>query len=87
MRINWWQFLCLQLVWEGLGLEGGAAVGNWNGEKDKNKVLLGLGGGHYAPRHIDIVLIDFLVAMWHGIQLYSLFPSVCGLMHNLLTVN
>ncbi|XP_008382484.4 D-aminoacyl-tRNA deacylase-like [Malus domestica] len=44
------------LVWEGLGLGGGAAVGNWNGEKDKNKILLGLGGGHYAPRHMDIVL-------------------------------
>ncbi|CAN6581637.1 unnamed protein product [Malus baccata var. baccata] len=44
------------LVWEGLGLGGGAAVGNWNGEKGKNKVLLGLGGGHYAPRHMDIVL-------------------------------
>ncbi|TQE13127.1 hypothetical protein C1H46_001211 [Malus baccata] len=45
------------LVWEGLGLGGGAVVGNWNGEEDKNKVLLGLGGGHYAPRHMDIVLL------------------------------
>ncbi|KAL4639842.1 hypothetical protein ACB092_03G247900 [Castanea dentata] len=44
------------LIWEGLGLGGGAAVGNWSGEKDKNKVLLGIGGGHYAPRHMDIVL-------------------------------
>lgn len=24
-------------------------------ESDKKKVLLGLGGGHYAPRHMDIV--------------------------------
>ncbi|TQD72595.1 hypothetical protein C1H46_041874 [Malus baccata] len=47
----------------GLGLGGGAAVGNWNGEKDKNKVLLGLGGGHYAPRHMDIVLKD---GVWVG---------------------
>ncbi|TQD72829.1 hypothetical protein C1H46_041628 [Malus baccata] len=46
-----------KLVWEGLGLGGGAVVGNWNGEEDKNKVLLGLGGGHYAPRHMDIVLL------------------------------
>ncbi|XP_048432250.1 D-aminoacyl-tRNA deacylase-like [Pyrus x bretschneideri] len=44
------------LVWEGLGLGEGAAVGNWNREKDKNKVLFRLGGGHYAPRHMDIVL-------------------------------
>ncbi|XP_070671848.1 D-aminoacyl-tRNA deacylase-like [Malus domestica] len=51
------------LVWEGLGLGGGAAVGNWNGEKDKNKILLGLGGGHYAPRHMDIVLKD---GVWVG---------------------
>ncbi|CAN6549326.1 unnamed protein product [Malus baccata var. baccata] len=53
----------VSLVWEGLGLGGGAAVGNWNGEKDKNKVLLGLGGGHYAPRHMDIVLKD---GVWVG---------------------
>ncbi|RXH70050.1 hypothetical protein DVH24_007306 [Malus domestica] len=53
----------VQLVWEGLGLGGGAAVGNWNGEKDKNKILLGLGGGHYAPRHMDIVLKD---GVWVG---------------------
>ncbi|CAN6675759.1 unnamed protein product [Malus baccata var. baccata] len=32
-------------------------------EKDKNKVLLGLGGGHYAPRHMDIVLKD---GVWVG---------------------
>ncbi|CAB4295424.1 unnamed protein product [Prunus armeniaca] len=51
------------LVWEGLGLGGGAAVGNWNGEKDKNRVLLGIGGGHYAPRHMDIVLKD---GVWVG---------------------
>lgn len=51
------------LVWEGLGLGGGAAVGNWSGENDKNKVLLGIGGGHYAPRHMDIVLKD---GVWVG---------------------
>ncbi|KAJ4710696.1 D-aminoacyl-tRNA deacylase [Melia azedarach] len=44
------------LIWEGLGLGGGDAIGNWNRENDKNKVLLGIGGGHYAPRHMDIVL-------------------------------
>lgn len=29
--MNW----CLQLIWEGLGLGGGAAVGNWSGYGDK----------------------------------------------------
>ncbi|KAG7979072.1 hypothetical protein I3843_05G111500 [Carya illinoinensis] len=51
------------LVWEGLGLGGGAAVGNWSRENDKKKVLLGIGGGHYAPRHMDIVLKD---GIWVG---------------------
>uniref|UniRef100_A0A5B7BLJ1 Putative D-aminoacyl-tRNA deacylase-like isoform X2 n=1 Tax=Davidia involucrata TaxID=16924 RepID=A0A5B7BLJ1_DAVIN len=51
------------LVWEGLGLGGGAAVGNWSSENDKKKVLLGIGGGHYVPRHMDIVLKD---GVWVG---------------------
>ncbi|OMO72156.1 D-aminoacyl-tRNA deacylase [Corchorus olitorius] len=51
------------LVWEGLGLGGGDAVGNWGRENDKNKVLLGIGGGHYAPRHMDIVVKD---GVWVG---------------------
>lgn len=25
-------------------------------ESGKKKVLLGIGGGHYAPRHMDVVL-------------------------------
>ncbi|CAI0390470.1 unnamed protein product [Linum tenue] len=46
-----------QLVFEGLGLGSGAAVGTWNIDHNKNKrVLLGVGGGHYAPRHMDIVM-------------------------------
>ncbi|KAJ7953952.1 D-aminoacyl-tRNA deacylase [Quillaja saponaria] len=51
------------LVWEGLGLGGGVDVGNWSRENDKKKVLLGVGGGHYAPRHMDIVLKD---GVWVG---------------------
>ncbi|CAN7124908.1 unnamed protein product [Brassica rapa subsp. narinosa] len=43
------------LIWEGLGLGGGEAVGSWNSETGKRKVLLGIGGGHYAPRHVDVV--------------------------------
>ncbi|CAN6848645.1 unnamed protein product [Brassica oleracea] len=43
------------LIWEGLGLGGCEAVGNWNSETGKRTVLLGIGGGHYAPRHVDVV--------------------------------
>ncbi|KAJ9187349.1 hypothetical protein P3X46_002813 [Hevea brasiliensis] len=59
------------LVWEGLGLGGGASVGNWSSANDKRKVLLGIGGGHYAPRHMDIVLKD---GVWvaHLLSGYSL---------------
>ncbi|OVA16885.1 D-aminoacyl-tRNA deacylase [Macleaya cordata] len=52
-----------QLVWEGLGLAGGGDIGNWNRNNDKKKVLLGIGGGHYVPRHMDIVLKD---SVWVG---------------------
>ncbi|XP_004509954.1 D-aminoacyl-tRNA deacylase [Cicer arietinum] len=54
-----------QLVWEGLGLGlgGGTDVGNWSRENDKKKVLLGIGGGHYVPRHMDVVLKD---GVWVG---------------------
>ncbi|XP_057961422.1 D-aminoacyl-tRNA deacylase [Malania oleifera] len=51
------------LLWEGLGLGGGAPVGNWTRENDKNKVLLGIGGGHYVPRHMDIARKD---GVWVG---------------------
>lgn len=43
-----------QLVWQGLGLGGGTPVGEWNRDNGK-KVLLGIGGGHYVPRHMDII--------------------------------
>ncbi|CAK9147910.1 unnamed protein product [Ilex paraguariensis] len=48
----------LLLVWEGLGLGGGVDVGNWSRNNGRNKILLGIGGGHYVPRHMDIVLKD-----------------------------
>ncbi|XP_022132337.1 D-aminoacyl-tRNA deacylase isoform X2 [Momordica charantia] len=60
------------LVWEGLAIGGGNDVGNWKREHNKNnKVLLGIGGGHYAPRHMDIVLKD---GVWvsHLLSGYSL---------------
>ncbi|KAK1311046.1 D-aminoacyl-tRNA deacylase [Acorus calamus] len=51
------------LLWEGLGLGGGSGIGNWNGNSEKNKVLLGLGGGHYVPRQMDVVRKD---GVWVG---------------------
>ncbi|XP_028122648.1 D-aminoacyl-tRNA deacylase-like isoform X1 [Camellia sinensis] len=51
------------LIWEGLGIGGGTPVGNWSSNNDKNKVLLGIGGGHYVPRHMDIVQKD---GVWVG---------------------
>ncbi|CAM8914353.1 unnamed protein product [Rhodiola kirilowii] len=51
------------LVWEGLGLGEEAAVGEWSRGTGKNKVLLGIGGGHYAPRHMDVVLKE---GIWVG---------------------
>ncbi|KAD4385383.1 hypothetical protein E3N88_25551 [Mikania micrantha] len=44
------------LVWKGLGLDGGIPIGDWHRNNGKNKILLGVGGGHYVPRHMDIVL-------------------------------
>lgn len=35
-----------------LGLDGGNPSGEWSGE---GSVMLGLGGGHYAPRHKSII--------------------------------
>ncbi|KAK4484032.1 hypothetical protein RD792_011246 [Penstemon davidsonii] len=51
------------LVWEGLGLGKSAAVGTWNSKSERNKVLLGIGGGHYVPRHMDVILKD---GVWVG---------------------
>jgi len=43
----------------GLGLEGGIGIGEWNSlseeEKTEQKVMIGVGGGHYAPRHTDVL--------------------------------
>lgn len=59
------------LVWNGLGLGGGAAVGEWTREPEKNKVLLGVGGGHYVPRHMDIIMKEN-VWVGHLLSGYSL---------------
>jgi len=49
------------VLWKGLGLEDGNAVGTW--QRNCEKVLLGIGGGHYVPRHMDIVIKD---GVWVG---------------------
>lgn len=51
------------LVWEGLGLGERVAVGDWRRYKGSKNILLGIGGGHYVPRHMDIVLND---GVWVG---------------------
>ncbi|KAL9149109.1 hypothetical protein ABFS82_12G089200 [Erythranthe guttata] len=51
------------LVWEGLGLGESPAVGIWNSMTERKKVLFGIGGGHYVPRHMDVVLKD---GIWVG---------------------
>ncbi|XP_031371534.1 D-aminoacyl-tRNA deacylase-like isoform X1 [Punica granatum] len=52
-----------RLVWEGLGLGGGVAIGDWKRDENRSKVLLGIGGGHYVPRHMDIAMKD---GVWVG---------------------
>ena len=62
----------------GLGLDGGDGVGCWSEEQHQGeKVLLGIGGGHYAPRHTDIVQKD---GVWVGHLLsgYSLLMNDPG---------
>ncbi|MQL71902.1 hypothetical protein Taro_004211 [Colocasia esculenta] len=51
------------LLWEGLGLDGGDGIGQWDRCGERKKVLLGIGGGHYVPRHMDIVVKD---GVWVG---------------------
>ncbi|GFP95310.1 d-aminoacyl-tRNA deacylase [Phtheirospermum japonicum] len=53
----------IEIVWEGLGLGEGAPVGIWSSTTEKKKVLLGIGGGHYVPRHMDVILKD---GIWVG---------------------
>ncbi|CAM6093405.1 unnamed protein product [Calypogeia fissa] len=56
---------------EGLGLGGGSGIGQWSSANKGEKVLIGLGGGHYAPRHMDVVQKE---GVWvgHLLSNYSL---------------
>jgi len=61
---------------KGLNLEGlsenAALCGDWSGlsdeEKSQTKVMVGIGGGHYAPRHTDVIR---KTKCWAGHQLAS----------------
>ncbi|XP_023753965.1 D-aminoacyl-tRNA deacylase isoform X2 [Lactuca sativa] len=65
------------LVWKGLGLDGGVPVGDWHRNNGKGKILLGFGGGHYVPRHMDVVMkTDVWVG--HLISGYSLLMEDNG---------
>jgi len=37
------------IIWRGLGLDGGEGIGEWGQEHHSQKVIVGIGGGHYAP--------------------------------------
>ncbi|XP_021909061.1 D-aminoacyl-tRNA deacylase-like isoform X2 [Carica papaya] len=65
------------LVWEGLGIGGRVPIGTWTSENSRSRILLGIGGGHYVPRHMDVVLRD---GVWVGHMLsgYSLIMEGSG---------
>ena len=60
------------VISEGLGLDGGNGLGDWKSlsseQKSRAKVMLGIGGGHYAPRHTDVIR---KTNCWAGHQLAS----------------
>ncbi len=60
------------VISEGLGLDGGPGLGDWHSlsdsERAHSKVMLGIGGGHYAPRHTDVLR---KTNCWAGHQIAS----------------
>ncbi|GAQ77839.1 hypothetical protein KFL_000040385 [Klebsormidium nitens] len=63
--------LIAELFWQGLGLGGGPDLGSWSSDDQGQPVLLGLGGGHYTPRHGDVARHDG-VWLGHLLSGYSL---------------
>lgn len=63
------------VISEGLGLDGGNGLGDWGSlsseQKGEAKVMLGIGGGHYAPRHTDVIRKTNCWA-GHQLALYAL---------------
>ena len=60
------------VITEGLGLDGGGGFGSWisltEDEQLSSKVMIGIGGGHYAPRHSDVIR---KTNCWAGHQIAS----------------
>tara|TARA_B100001750_G_scaffold53105_1_gene40302 strand:- start:1932 stop:2906 length:975 start_codon:yes stop_codon:yes gene_type:complete len=60
------------VIIEGLGLDGGSGFGKWDSLTDEeqlsSKVMIGIGGGHYAPRHSDVIR---KTDCWAGHQIAS----------------
>ncbi len=63
------------VISEGLGLDGGHGLGDWDDlsteQRREAKVMLGIGGGHYAPRHTDVIRKTNCWA-GHQLALYAL---------------
>nr|MBC8518476.1 D-aminoacyl-tRNA deacylase [Euryarchaeota archaeon] len=63
------------VISEGLGLDGSNGLGDWENlsseQKGDAKVMLGIGGGHYAPRHTDVIRKTNCWA-GHQLALYAL---------------
>ena len=72
------------IIYRGLGLDGSEGLGNWDG---KGRVVVTLGGGHYAPRGNMLGLHD---GIWigHMLATYALpfekdeFGNVSGMWEN-----
>ncbi|MDP6869816.1 MAG: D-aminoacyl-tRNA deacylase [Candidatus Poseidoniaceae archaeon] len=56
------------IIFRGLGLDGSTGIGGW---ENKGKVLITLGGGHYAPRANKICLADD-IWLGHMLATYAL---------------
>ncbi|MEE2759017.1 MAG: D-aminoacyl-tRNA deacylase [Candidatus Thermoplasmatota archaeon] len=58
------------VIEKGLGLVNGTGEGDWSSlsdaDKKNAKVMIGIGGGHYAPRHTDVIR---KTECWAGHQL------------------
>ena len=60
--------LLADIMWRGLGLDGGDGIGAWNGT---DLVVITIGGGHYAPRGNKLGLLEN-VRIAHMLATYSL---------------
>ncbi len=60
------------VIVDGLGLDGGDGLGDWSKltkeQRAHSKVMIGIGGGHYAPRHTDVLR---KTDCWAGHQIAS----------------